>query len=85
MKARANGGEVMPYTPIPIDRSALTIMGVQFPDLRTLENTAEAIGSNMFEGYRPTRHGIEIIRDYCAGKLTFADMAKLAREKSYAE
>ncbi|MDR3282149.1 MAG: antitoxin VbhA family protein [Candidatus Methanoplasma sp.] len=73
----------MPYQPITIDRDALTLMGVQFPDLRTLEDTADAIGSNMFEGYRPTRRGIEIIRDYCQGKLTFADLARLAQEKSY--
>jgi putative transcriptional regulator len=75
----------MPYTPIPINRSALTIMDVPFPDLQTLENTAEAIGSNMFEGYQPTKRGIEIIRDYCLDKLTFAELIRFAREKSYAE
>jgi hypothetical protein len=32
----------MPYTPIAIDRKALTIMNVPFPDLDTLETTAEA-------------------------------------------
>jgi putative transcriptional regulator len=75
----------MPYQPIIIDRGALTIMGVPFPDLQALENTADAIGSNMFEGYQPTRRGIEIIRDYCQGKLTFAQLATAAKEKSYAE
>jgi putative transcriptional regulator len=75
----------VPYKPIAIDRSALTIMGVQFPDLITLENTADAIGSNMFEGYQPTKRGIEIIRDYCLGKLTFAQLAIAAKEKSYVE
>jgi putative transcriptional regulator len=60
-------------------------MGVQFPNLETLESTAEALGSNMFEGFQPTRKGIEIIRDYCLGKLTFAELAAIAREKSYAE
>ena len=59
----------MPYTPIAIDRNALTIMDVPFPDLDTLESTAVAIGSNMFEGYQPTQRGIEIIRDYCFGKI----------------
>jgi putative transcriptional regulator len=58
-------------------------MGVPFPDLHTLESTADAIGSNMFEGYQPTRRGIEIIRDYCQGKLTFAELIRFAQEKSY--
>ena len=61
----------MPYSPINISREDLTIMGVLFPDMETLENTAAAIGSNMFEGFRPTKKGIEIIRDYCLGKMTF--------------
>jgi len=73
----------MRYAPIAIDRKKLTIMGIPFPDLETLENTAEAIGSNMFEGFIPTEKCIEIIRDYCLGKLTFAQLAAIAREKSY--
>ena len=73
----------MSYAPIVINRNALTIMDIPFPDLETLENTAEAIGSNMFEGFRPTKKGIEIIRDYCLGKMTFAQLAAVARDKSY--
>ncbi len=75
----------MSYTPIAINRKSLTIMGVAFPDSESLETTAETIGSNMFEGFQPTRRGIEIIRDYCLGKLTFAQLVTLAREKSYEE
>ena len=75
----------MSYLPIIVDREYLTIMGVLFPDLETLEITAEAVGSNMFEGFQPTRKEIEIIRDYCLGKLTFEELATIAREKSYAE
>jgi putative transcriptional regulator len=75
----------MPYTPIAIDRKALTIMNVPFPDLDTLETTAEAIGSNMFEGFTPTRKGIEIIRDYCLGKISFAQLAAAAKGRAYAE
>ena len=52
-----------------IDRTNLTIMGVEFTDLNTLESTANALGSNMFEGFKPTPKGIEIIRDYVTGKL----------------
>jgi len=75
----------MPYIPIDINRKRLTIMDVQFPNMDALESAAEAIGSNMFEGFQPTRKGVEIIRDYCLGKLTFAELATIAREKSYAE
>ena len=54
----------MPYAPLTVDRDALTIMGVPFPDLRTPENIAAGIGSNLFGGSQPTKKKIEIIRDY---------------------
>ncbi|MCL2767727.1 MAG: antitoxin VbhA family protein [Synergistaceae bacterium] len=73
----------MSYIPITINRQALTIMGVPFPNLEILESTAEAIGSNMYEGFQPTKKSIEIIRDYCLGKMTFSQLATIAREKSY--
>jgi len=75
----------MPYTPIEIDRDSMKIMGVPFPSLETLENTATAIGSNMFEGFEPTRKGIEIIRDYCLGLITLEQLMVAAREKAYEE
>ncbi|MCL1914851.1 MAG: antitoxin VbhA family protein [Eubacteriaceae bacterium] len=75
----------MPYTPIEIDREKLTIMGVLFPDLDTLESISQAIGSNMFEGFQPTRKSIEIIRDYCLGELTIEQLVVIANEKSYEE
>ena len=64
----------MPYTPIVIDRDNMTIMGVSFPCLEAWENTAAAIGSNMFEGFEPTRKGVEIIRDYCLGVITLEQL-----------
>jgi hypothetical protein len=72
------------FNTIDIDRKNLTIMGVKFPNLKTLESTANAIGSNMFEGYRPTPKGIEIIRDYVIGKITLTELIKFAKDKSYA-
>ena len=57
------------FNTIEIDRTELTIMGVPFGDLLTLERTATALGSNMFEGFIPTPKGIEIIRDYVSGKI----------------
>lgn len=50
------------FNTIEIDRNNLTIMGVKFSDLKTLESTVNALGSNMFEGFKPTPKGIEIIR-----------------------
>lgn len=72
------------FNTIDIDRNNLTIMGVKFSNLKTLESTANAIGSNMFEGYTPTPKGVEIIRDYVIGKITLTELIKFAKDKSYA-
>ncbi len=71
------------FNTIEIDRSRLTIMGVKFSDLKTLEGTANAIGSNMFEGFNPTPKGIEIIRDYVIGKISLSELVTFAKEKTY--
>ncbi|GGE45366.1 hypothetical protein GCM10010832_26610 [Psychroflexus planctonicus] len=71
------------YNSIEIDRKKLTIMGVKFSDLKTLENTASAIGSNMFEGFRPTQRSIEIIRDYIIGKISIDDLIIYTKKKTY--
>jgi len=72
------------FNTIDIDRNNLTIMGVKFSDLKILESTANAIGSNMFEGFSPTPKGVEIIRDYVIGKITLTELIKFAKDKSYA-
>jgi putative transcriptional regulator len=74
----------MAYKPIEIDRQALTIMGVRFPDLDSLNSAANAIGSNMFEGFEPTAGSIEIIRDYLSEKITLGQLIKLSKDKAYA-
>lgn len=71
------------YNTIDVDRNKLTIMGVKFSDLKTLESTANAIGSNMFEGFKPTPKGIKIIRDYIIGKITLTELIQFAKEKAY--
>lgn len=71
------------YNTIEIDRNKLTIMGVKFDDLKTLESTANALGSNMFEGFRPTPKGIEIIRDYITGKISLSELVAFAKQKAY--
>jgi len=57
------------YKPIQIDRTNLTMMGVSFPDLATLESTAHAFGSNMYEGFEPTEKIIRLYMDYKTGKI----------------
>jgi putative transcriptional regulator len=71
------------FQAVEIDKVGLTIMGVKFPDLKTLENTSNALGSNMFEGFIPTQKGIEIIRDYVLGKITLTELVAFAKEKAY--
>lgn len=71
------------YSTIEIDRNNLTIMGVKFSNLKTLESTANAIGSNMFEGFEPTSKGVKIIRDYVIGKITLSELIKFAKDKAY--
>jgi Antitoxin VbhA len=71
------------FNTIEVDRNNLTIMGVQFADLQTLENTANALGSNMFEGFVPTSKGVEIIRDYVTGKISLSELVTFAKQKAY--
>jgi len=37
----------------------------------------------MFEGFKPTPKGIEIIRDYVTGKITLTELVALAKQKAY--
>ena len=70
----------MAYKEIEVDRQNLTIMGVRFPDLDALNSAANAIGSNMFEGFEPTSHLIEIYRDYRSGKISDDGFLKVLRD-----
>jgi putative transcriptional regulator len=69
----------MPYKPISIDRQNLTVMGVSFPDIDTLDSAAAAIGSNMFEGFEPTQKLMELYRDYRLGKIQSKDLVTALR------
>lgn len=71
------------YREIEIDRENLTLMGVKFPSLSALESTANAIGSNMFEGFEPTTKSVEIIRDYILGKISISELLDITKAKSY--
>jgi len=61
------------YKTIAIDRENLTLMGVPFADLKTLESTANAIGSNMFEGFEPTTELIQLYLDWKTNKISETD------------
>lgn len=66
------------YKAIEIDRENLTLLGVKFSDLKKLENTANAIGSNMFEGFEPTKELIQLYLDWSSGTITDSELlAKL--------
>ena len=66
------------YKAIDIDREKLTIMGVKFSDIKSLESTANAIGTNMFEGFEPSKELIQLYVDWKNGKVSEADfLAKL--------
>ena len=71
------------YKPIQIDREKLTIMGVSFPDLETLNSVAYAIGSNMYEGFEPNENHIALIRDYVMNKITFLQFVETAKNRIY--
>jgi hypothetical protein len=62
------------YKTIDIDRKNLTLMGVKFSDLKALENTANAIGTNMFEGFEPTKELVQLYVDWKSGLLTEIDL-----------
>ena len=68
------------YKPISIDRENLTIMSVSFPDLATLNSTANAIGSNMFEGFEPTERLLQLYLDYKTGKINNAELLTNLKE-----
>jgi len=70
----------MAYKPIEVDHQNLTIMGVRFSDIDTLNSAANAIGSNMFEGFEPTPRLVEIYRDYREGKISTGGFIEKLRD-----
>lgn len=70
-------------TSLEVDRNNLTIMGIKFANLKTLESTANIIGRNMFEGFQPTPKRVEIIRDYVLGEITLTQLIQITKDKLY--
>lgn len=57
------------YKTIEIDRNKLTLMGIKFPNIESLESTANALGTNMFEGFEPTKEIIQLYLDWKNGEI----------------
>jgi hypothetical protein len=89
IKMKTNSGGNVKMTveslkPIDMDKNNLTLMGVPFPDATTLERVANAIVSNMYEGFEPTADRIALIRDYVTDKITFSQFVRAVKEAEYA-
>ena len=59
----------MTFTPVEVNREQLTVMGVRFLNIETLEDFLPGLGSAMYAGFEPTRRQIEIARDYMLNKI----------------
>lgn len=64
------------YKTIAVDRENLTLLGVKFSDLKTLESAANAIGSNMFEGFEPTTELVQLYVDWSTGVIPESELLK---------
>jgi putative transcriptional regulator len=62
------------YREIDIDRINLTMLGVKFPTLAALESAANAIGSNMFEGFEPTSQLVQLYLDWKLGLVSESNL-----------
>jgi putative transcriptional regulator len=72
-----------PYTPLEIDYQKLTINGVQFPSQRILDDIADGITSNMYEGWRPTPKMIEMVRDLSLDRVSLEEFTSLVKAGLY--
>jgi putative transcriptional regulator len=52
--------------------------------LATLNRTASAIGSNMYEGFEPSSDNIALIRDYIMNKITMLQFIESAKNMTHA-
>jgi putative transcriptional regulator len=68
------------YKPITVDRENLTLLGVTFSDLETLNSVANAVGSNMFEGFEPTPQHIELYRDFREKKISIEQLVPMIKK-----
>lgn len=62
---------------IDFNRKKLTIYGVKFPDLNTLDSVARVLASQIYEGFKPNKALVKAYRDYRMDKINQQDLAKL--------
>jgi putative transcriptional regulator len=70
----------MAYKPIEVNRENLTIMGVPFPDMETLESAAQALGTNIFEVFEPTAKIVQFYLNWRTGKINDSDFLVKLKE-----
>lgn len=51
-----------------IDKSKLTIMGVQFDSQKDFKGVWYALSTNMIEGWEPEKHDVEELKHYIVRK-----------------
>jgi hypothetical protein len=51
-----------------IDKSKLTIMGVQFDSQKDFKGVWYALSTNMIEGWEPEKHDVEEMKQYIISK-----------------
>jgi len=61
---------ILMYREIEVDKENLTLMGVRFSSIEELDMTANAIGSNMFEGFEPTGELVQLYVDWKLGNVS---------------
>jgi len=61
---------------IDFNRKDLTIYGVKFPDLDTLNSVATVLASQIYEGFEPNKALVEVYRDYRLGKINQNDLVQ---------
>jgi hypothetical protein len=73
VKIRYNKGnelikEVLLMTTLDIDKSKLTIMGVQFDSQQEFKGVWYALSTNMIEGWEPEKKDVEEMKQYIIQK-----------------
>jgi predicted helicase len=69
-------------TDFNVDEQALTIMGVEFDSNDLFNAVRNALGSSMYEGFKPNANNVELIRDVVSGKISMSEYLKSKKADS---
>lgn len=67
----------MVFRPLKINRKKVTIEGIRFPDIESLDIAHEALFSLQIEGFEPTPRKVEIFRDLYVGSIDTSALLKI--------